>query len=327
MALSGHRPGRTWIAVLLVCAFSPIAFAAGTAPAKAVGPTAKAVVKPTPDAANVKYGPYERNVLDLWLAEGEGPRPLVMYIHGGGFIAGDKSGLDAEELTDFLQAGLSVAAINYRYSTIAPFPAPMHDAARAVQFLRYHAADWRLDPERFAATGGSAGGMIALWLAFHDDLADPSNEDPVLRQSTRLTCAAPVSAPTTVIMSDYLEWVGEHAKVHPATFPLFGITTVEECSSPEIQRLMAEASPIELLTPDDPPVFMNYGLPNTPLGPESTPKEQVHHPLFGIRLKVAMDALGVEAVLRYPDHCEDSYEDKTDFLSKKLVPTHPAAEQ
>jgi acetyl esterase/lipase len=59
----------------------------------------------------------------------------------------------------------------------------MHDGARAVQYLRSRAKEWNLDPARVAATGGSAGAGISLWLAFHADLADPKSKDPVARQS------------------------------------------------------------------------------------------------------------------------------------------------
>ena len=80
-------------------------------------------------------------------------------------------------------AGISVASINYRLTDGGknPYPIPMHDSARAVQFLRYHADQYNLDKSRFAATGVSAGGCMLMWLGFHEDLADPDNQDPVLR--------------------------------------------------------------------------------------------------------------------------------------------------
>ncbi len=65
----------------------------------------------------------------------------------------------------------------------------MHDAARAVQFLRSKAAEWRLDPQRFGAYGISAGATTSLWLAYHDDLADAGGADPIARLSTRLQVA------------------------------------------------------------------------------------------------------------------------------------------
>jgi len=70
-------------------------------------------------------------------------------------------------------SGISVVAITYRLSDTALAPAQFHDSARAVQFIRSRAKDWNLDPKPIAATGGSAGAGLSLWLGFHDDLADP----------------------------------------------------------------------------------------------------------------------------------------------------------
>src|SRR5689334_12091608 len=134
---------------------------------------AAAEAAPEPDVKNEKYGPHERNVLDLWKAKSEGPTPLVVFIHGGGFLVGHKEYVKAELIRRCRENGISVAAINYRFSSQAPFPAPFHDAARAIQYLRSKAREWNLDPSRFGGTGGSAGGGLSLWLAFHDDLADP----------------------------------------------------------------------------------------------------------------------------------------------------------
>src|SRR5947209_18334269 len=85
-----------------------------------------------PDVANARYGPHERNVFDLWKAKTSRPSPLVIHIHGGGFVAGDKSGVPQGLLSDCLKRGIAVATINYRYSTIAPYPAPMEDGPRAL---------------------------------------------------------------------------------------------------------------------------------------------------------------------------------------------------
>src|SRR5262245_42074153 len=100
-----------------------------------------------PDVADAKYGTHERNVLDVWKAKSDKPTPILIYIHGGGFRAGDKSSMNQGVLAKCLEAGISVAAINYRFSQHAPYPAPMQDGARAVQFLRSKAKDWNLDPK------------------------------------------------------------------------------------------------------------------------------------------------------------------------------------
>jgi acetyl esterase/lipase len=101
----------------------------------------------------------------------------VIFIHGGGFVGGDKRGVAAALLEACLDNGISVASINYRYSTQAPYPGPMHDGARAVQFLRSKAREWNLNPKAFAASGGSAGTGMSLWIGFHADMADAASSD------------------------------------------------------------------------------------------------------------------------------------------------------
>src|SRR5271165_6308325 len=139
-------------------------------------PGEKAGPKPyqvTPDLENVRYGPHERNVLDFWRAKSDHPTPLILNIHGGGFVQGDKTSIPIFMLRYALAHGISVATMNYRYSTQAPYPAPMEDGAHAVQFLRSKAREWNLDPDKFGATGGSAGAGILMWVGFSPDMADP----------------------------------------------------------------------------------------------------------------------------------------------------------
>ena len=96
-----------------------------------------------PTYANLSYGPHKMNVLDFWQAEGEGPRPLLVYIHGGGWTGGDKKA-NPKTVKSYLDKGISYAAINYRLTGEAPLPAPVHDAARAIQFIRWKASEWNI---------------------------------------------------------------------------------------------------------------------------------------------------------------------------------------
>ena len=96
---------------------------------------------PPPTYANVRYGPHPRNVLDLWKVESSDPVPLVVMIHGGGWKGGDKQRVFRQcskpAFERIQKAGISIAAINYRLSSAKhPVPAPLLDAARAIQFLR-----------------------------------------------------------------------------------------------------------------------------------------------------------------------------------------------
>lgn len=253
-----------------------------------------------PDVREARYGPHERNVVDLWKADGDGPRPLVVYFHGGGFRSGSKEAIDKALLAKLLDAGISVAAANYRLSSQAPFPAPMHDAARAIQFLRSKAKEWNLDPERFAATGGSAGAGISLWLVFHDDLADPKSDDPIARESTRLHCAAVTNGQSSYDPHWIRERLGYDASEDVALVPFYGLD-VDEWGSEEAKALFAEASPITHLTKDDPCVFLGYTYPDTE-SMEGLPRGHlIHHPRFGVILGEAMKELGIECELDIPE--------------------------
>lgn len=253
---------------------------------------------PGPDFADISYGTHPRNVLDIWLPQPPAvrPAPFVVYYHGGGFRRGDKRTLDKRLLEGLRGVGIAVAAANYRLTDTAPFPAPMHDAARALQFLRHHAKDYNLDPSRAGATGGSAGAGISLWLAFHPDLKDAANPDPVLRHSTRLS-AAVVYAAQSSYDPRFIRTLMNSRDVEGALLPLFGMKTAADVENPKFHPLFEEASSINFVSPDDPPVMMFYPQANKPLPPDSPGKLHIHHPKFGFALKEKMDDAGVPCVL------------------------------
>lgn len=245
--------------------------------------------KPAPDLKDVKYGPHERNVIDLWRAKSDKPTPLVIYIHGGGFRQGSKEQVSGALISAALQKGVSVASINYRLSHQAIYPAPMHDSARAVQFLRSKAKEYNLDPARFGATGGSAGAGISLWLAFHDDMADPKAEDPVLRESTRLKAAWTNQGQCSYDPKWIAEKIGGKAHEHPALGQLVG-QKPGEAETDEIRKRFEDASPITHLTKDDVAVYMTY---NGTDKPSEKAGDGIHSEKFGEHLKAAMEKAGL----------------------------------
>jgi acetyl esterase/lipase len=273
--------------------------------------------KPKPDLENVKYGPHERNVLDLWKAKSASPTPLVVYIHGGGFRAGDKKSLDAGRLTACLEAGFSVAAVNYRLTQTAPAPAAYLDCGRAIQFLRHQAKEYNLDPGLVASTGGSAGAGTSMWLAFHDDLADPRSDDPVARQSTRLTCIA-VDNGQSSYDPRFAEKIGiprPNFERHEFFLPFYSIKT-DEIDTPRAYKLYEEMAAVTYLTKDDPPALLSYTFPNEEVTAQSSLNLVVHHPKFGLALKERMDPLGIECVVQYRGQPDGKTVSPVDFIRK-----------
>ncbi|MCA9044030.1 MAG: alpha/beta hydrolase [Planctomycetaceae bacterium] len=285
---------------------------------------------PKPTLANVAYGSHERQVLDFYRTDSVSPTPIVIYFHGGGFRGGDK-GSFAKDVQPYLDAGISVVSSNYRYSSQAIYPGPMQDGARAVQFVRSKAAAWNLDPEKLTLSGSSAGGLLALWIAWHDDMADPASTDPVARQSTR------VNSVVTYITAGSIEpeYVYKHFGVNDfgAVLPLFGVKSVEELSRPDKAALVHDASPLNHLSPDDPPVLSIYRgqLTPTPLPADTRFGQWIHHPKFGELLKQACDAMGVEYTFYHAGNsilegAEVTFVEKHVTATKKLSPSLPENE-
>jgi acetyl esterase/lipase len=310
----------------LLLAPAPLALAqtppqpkAAKAAAKKAAPENPPVVAPT--LANVRYGPHERHVLDFWRAPSATPTPIVFVIHGGGWQSGEKERVNKfVNVEGLLAQGISVVAINYRLIKHAeaegiapPVKAPLHDAARALQFVRSQATAWNLDKTRIGAAGGSAGACSSLWLAYHDDLADPKSADPVARESTRLFCAAVTGAQTTLDPVQMKTWTpnskyGGHA---------FGLPTFAAFleARDRLQPLIAEYSPYHLVTKDDPGVYLIYGTPPA-LGRDE--KDPTHTANFGVKLQEHCRTLGVACELMYPGAKDVAYTTAQDYLIAKL---------
>ena len=267
-----------------------------------------------PTHADVPYGAHAQQKIDIYIAESATPTPLVLYIHGGGFRGGSKRGVSPKP---FLDAGISLAAVEYRFVQHKRLPAAHHDCRRALQFLRHHAARYRFDKTRVGAFGGSAGAQLCMYLAFHDDMADPESEDPIARESTRLTCVATSGGQTSMDFAWWREHVPGYEQPHRDISVIFDADTPEATS-----EIVAEISALSLISKDDAPIFMSYGMkPDAPVPAGAKARGwKVHHVVFGVKLKARMDALGVEADLQYPG-ARTKYGSRERFLITKLAST------
>ncbi len=275
---------------------------------------------PKPTLSEIAYGTHQRHVLDFWKAPSDRPTPLVFVIHGGGWQGGSKERLNRfVDTAALLKEGISVVAINYRYVKNAtdlkpPVKAPLHDAARALQFVRSKAEEWNIDKERIAATGGSAGACSSLWLLYHDDLADPKSKDPVARESTRLYCAAVNNAQTTLDPRQMKAWTpnskyGGHA---------FGLNNFGEflAERENILPWIAEYSPHALLSADDPPVYLYYKGPAPAIGEPQ--KDPTHTANFGLKLQERCLEVGLKCELTYRGAEKVAHKDATAYLIATL---------
>lgn len=272
----------------------------------------------TKQLQNVPYGEHPRQVLDFYQAKSETPTPVVFYIHGGGWQGGDKK----TNPQAFLDKGISVVAINYRYVKNAveekvepPVKAPLEDAARSLQFVRSKATVWNLDKKKIGATGGSAGACSSLWLAFHDDMAKPDSEDPIARESTRLYCAAVNGAQVSLDPKELREWMpnyryGAHA------FGLGGFQSLID-NRESVLPWITEYSPIEHVSNDDPPIGLFYGGEVPVVG--ASPKDPTHSGIMGVKLAERLKEVDVDVDLVTPGVQDPEYRNSTEYLIDHLT--------
>ena len=299
---------KTFVAIILVSAVSTFSYAQTNTP--------------KPDLPNVIYGEHERNVLDIWFANKNKQTPLAIYIHGGGFSTGSKEKINGNELTQLLAAGISVASINYRYKTIVPLPGAHNDAKKALQFIRSQAESWGINKDKIGVWGGSAGAQISMWLGFSDEMANVNSKNPIERESTRVNCVATKGGQTTMESDFWRKHIAKYAPKEVVSFKKSILQNYGAKNANEADEVAKKISALVLISKDDPPIFMQYGMrPNAPV-PKNANKIRgwiVHHVDFGIALKEKMDSLNIESHLRFPS-AKTKYNSLVGFFKDKLNP-------
>jgi len=193
---------------------------------------------------------------DIYVPPEEGPFPGVLMIHGGAWTTGSKSHMLAHART-VAEAGYTVVSINYRLAPRHKFPAQIADCKAAVRWMRTHAGKYKIDPQRIAAYGYSAGGHLACLLGTtgpNDRLE--GGEVPDDAPATRLQCVVAGGAPCE------FRTIPEGVKA--LAYWLGG----SRAEKPEAYR---RASPTNFATRDDPPVFFFHGEEDR-LVPRDSPK-------------------------------------------------------
>ncbi|MFT5369501.1 MAG: acetyl esterase/lipase [Candidatus Latescibacterota bacterium] len=206
--------------------------------------------------SNIVYGMYSGLALLMDAYKPNNPNGYgVIFISGSGWRAPLE--WNAEALKDGGQqrvyvptltaAGYTVFAINHRALPRFVYPAAVEDARRAVRFVRHHANEYGIQPDRIGAKGGSSGGHLVSMLGLQDGAGDPNSEDPVEQESARVQCVVARAAPVDFILRD---------KSTP--FLDFEHPEPGDTSSEAYQRHV-EASPITYVTADAPPFLLLHG--------------------------------------------------------------------
>lgn len=273
-------------------------------------------------AKDIGYDSKDRTQFDIWLPTSGTPTGLVIYVHGGGFTSGDKNYVYSvqqggawdfpSDIRFLLQNNIAFATI--RYSLLSPtgeregIKKSMSDVKRALQYIRYRASDFNINKNKIILAGNSAGAGTSLWIALNQELADPQNSDPVLKESTRVSGVVARETQSSYnledrwvqnVFPDYrLTWSEIVANEGGAILKLYGASSNAQYETPAIDAYRAEVDMLSLLSADDPALWINNTLRDV-VHPYSAPDVSSHHAFHARELKKRADAVGVENVTYY----------------------------
>ena len=269
--------------------------------------------------ANVSYGKYERNVLDIFCPSSDIPSPFVIIIHGGGFVRGEKekpyTTKSFQQLVNhLLEKNIAVALINYRFvekDDTEGILKSMEDSKRALQFLRAYSKDFDLKKEKVVLMGSSAGAGTSLWIGLSDEMAIADSKDPVLRESTRVSGLVCTETQATY---NFLKWASvvflpyqengfsyttiESIMDSRRINSYLGISSSDLMSTPRVERYLNKVDFLSLLDSADPEMYVaNEKVPYTiPLNTS----ELYHHALHAKALMDAANLVGARGEFYIP---------------------------
>lgn len=293
-------------------------------------------------ARNIAYDLNPNTVFDIFLPVSKTPTALVMFIHGGGFLVGEKEIFykgDSNETWNFpkhirtlLDNNIAIANINYRVienNDSEGIIKSLNDSKRCLQYIRSIAEVLNIDKSKIGLFGVSAGGGTSLWLNFHDDMADSSDSDSVFHESTRVSAAAVLE---TQASYDLVKWADDIFDPYNITFEqllaldkprvlsFFGVSTIDALYSPEIIAYRDNVNMLSMISPDD----SEYWVSNVdrPVILPTNVGQVTHHAFHAKVLKEHADIIGLGNVSYYgrnPILFDDpSNEIAVDFLIRKL---------
>lgn len=191
--------------------------------------------------------------LDLHLpSQGKSPHPAVVWVHGGGFVSGDKQGYAQQLMDPLFAAGFAMVSVNYRLAPKHPFPACVDDVETAISFIKSHAQEWAIDSSRLVLMGDSAGGLIVSVVGGRAKaengvaaVVSLYGEHDLITRVTENPC----------IMDGRAVPIPSGGCLSPGLAALLGIQSV----TPDSMKIIREASAVSYVRKQMPPYLLIHG--------------------------------------------------------------------
>lgn len=296
-------------------------------------------------ASAVPYGIDPEQIMDVFLPSSTAPTALVIYFHGGGFVAGSRTaGYNA--VAQVTGAGIAWIGVDYRLLRTDGTEDEgvikcLHDNRTALQFIRRWASTFNIDPTRIAIYGGSAGAGTSLWLATHPEMAIDGGSS-IEGQSTRVRAAA---ALTTQATYDVLRWAPDvyspeypaltndlliaQAQLRETMVRFYGIdrslasdagALLTTLTAPPYVAYRADVDMLALMSADDPPIYLAND--NADAAPGTADFDLLHHPRHGLTVLAFANDAGISTRANITAYGIDTTDGGSaiDFLIEHLQP-------
>jgi hypothetical protein len=292
-------------------------------------------------AKDIPYDIHSRNVFDVFMPVSTEPTPLVIYMHGGGFLGGEKENPYVpmwngswdfpSEIKTLLSNKIAFATINYRLldfeGDTEGVLKSLNDSKRCLQYIRSISEILNIDKNNIILAGSSAGAGTSQWLAFSDDMSEPSNSDIVLRESTRVKAIAIKATQAsydleryeTDIFTEYdfswREYLREDSNMIPRFKSFYGLNNLNEFYTDSIKLYRKKVDMLAMMSSDDPEFWVSN--PQTPPIKPTVSNVLNHHSFHARILKRWGDSLNIPNVSYYGNYKDPSGETFVDFMIRK----------
>ncbi len=269
----------------------------------------------------IKSGEASDNLFDIFIPSSGKPSSLVLYIHGGGFIGGDKTIAyqgegNAKMIRNCLSKNIAFASINYRLlkpKNNEGVLMCLNDSKRALQYIRYHSKSLNIDKSKVILMGGSAGAGTSLWLAFNDDMAEKNSPDFISRESTRVKGVVAFNPQATydlslwipVVFNSFLskgfnETALEKIAKKDKIADFYGLDLGETIfTSAAFKSYAKKVDMLALMSADDPEIYIEMGSIKNQVPVSAV--EINHHPLQGKALMEQAEKKNLKAKFSIPE--------------------------
>ncbi|MCI1264972.1 MAG: alpha/beta hydrolase fold domain-containing protein [Saprospiraceae bacterium] len=264
---------------------------------------------------NISYGPDSSQKFDYWQADALNSKPVVIYFHGGAFRSGDKELSERHEWVKnfFLSKQVSYISSNYRFSKTTRIDSIFQDAERLIQYLKHHQQELKIDTANIGVYGSSAGGCLAIWLAFNPKLGDRSLMDSLLHYNTHIKVVGHMTSPATLDLTQWYSitksdsnWMDLYN--FKDDYALYKISNRSEYFSPEIIALRDFVDIPKYIDAHDPPTFYHN---NNELDPTPPNGDIAHH---------GRHAVYLDSISNFRNHTHELNQDlNAEVVYQKMV--------